>query len=59
MSKQTPLQKAKAAMSGKTTRNKVDAAVNKAVRPKAKVKPKAKAKKKSVRKTVSDSFWGS
>lgn len=55
--KQTPIQKAKAALSGKTTRGKILNAENKAVRPKVKAKPKAK--KKPVRRAVKDSFWGS
>ena len=52
--------KIKAAYSGKTARNKVAAAENKAlgIKPKAKVKVKPKAKKKSVRKAVKNSFWG-
>jgi hypothetical protein len=55
MKKKTPIQKAKAALSGKTTRSKVAAAEKAAMKPKAKAKPKAK--KKSVRKSVSDNFW--
>lgn len=61
MAKKTPIQRAKAAMSGKTTRSKVAAAENKALKPRTTLKPKAKpkAKKKSVRKSVSNSFWNS
>jgi hypothetical protein len=55
--KKTPIQKAKAALSGKTTRAKVAAAEKAAMKPKPKPKPKPKAKKKSVRKSVSDNFW--
>jgi hypothetical protein len=58
MAKKTPIQKAKAGLSGKATRSRV-AAAEAMAKPKRKAKPKPKAKKKSVRKAVSDNFWSS